>query len=261
MPFTHNLDPALFTIGGVEIRYYGLVYVIGFVVGFLYLNYLVKSKRLNLTRTELYDLIFYNILGVFIGSRLFHCLVWEPSYYLADPLKILYFWEGGMAYHGGLLGVALATYLFWRRGDIRKRVSLARLGDFASIPAVFALALGRIANYINGELPGTVTNVSWCVNFPRADGCRHPQMIYSAIKRFLVLGWLMFLVNKRYKDGFVLWNMIALFGLGRFFIDFFRDDPRWLGLATGQYLSLIMLVVGVVVLLKYYRRDLKRIFK
>lgn len=261
MPFTYNLNPALFSIGGLEIRYYGLVYVLGFIVAFFYLRYLVDRKKLDLDRDELYDLIFYNILGVFVGSRLFHCLVWERSYYLAQPIKILYFWEGGMAYHGGLLGVALATYLFWRRRRIRERVSFARLGDCLSVPAVFALALGRISNFINGELPGTVTNVSWCVNFPRAEGCRHPQVLYAALKRFIILGWLIFLERKRHKDGFVLWNMITLFGLGRLFIDFFRDDPRWLGLTMGQHLSLIMLVLGVIVLLKYYRKDLKRMFR
>jgi phosphatidylglycerol---prolipoprotein diacylglyceryl transferase len=260
MPFVYNMDPALFRIGSFEIRYYGLVYVLAFVVLYFYFRWLIANKKISLTIDDVYDLVFYNLLGVFIGSRLFHCLVWEPSYYLANPLKILYFWEGGMAYHGGLIGVALATWLFWRREEIRSKISFARLADILSFPAVFALALGRIANFINGELPGTVTNVSWCVYFPRYEGCRHPQQIYAAIKRFIILGIMFFINRKKNKEGFIFWVMVTLFGIGRVLIDFVRDDPRWLGLTLGQYLSFAMFVTGVIVLVKHYRRDIKRVF-
>jgi phosphatidylglycerol:prolipoprotein diacylglycerol transferase len=261
MPFIHNIDPALFRIGGVEIRYYGLVYVLAFVLLYFYFRWLVNNRKISLTMDDVYDLILYNLVGVLVGSRLFHCLVWDPLYYLSNPLKVLYFWEGGMAYHGGLLGVALCTYLFWRREEVRKKISFARLGDHISFPAVFTLALGRIGNFLNGELPGRVTNVSWCVHFPRAEGCRHPQQIYAALKRFIIFGVMVFLNRKKNKDGFILWSMITLFGIGRVLLDFFRDDPTWLGLTTGQYLSLIMFLVGGFVLFKYYRRDLKRVFR
>lgn len=260
MPFVYNLDPVLFRIGSFEIRYYGLVYVLAFVVLYFYFRWLINHKKISLTLDDVYDLVFYNLIGVFVGSRLFHCLVWEPSYYLADPIKILYFWEGGMAYHGGLIGVALATWLFWRREEVRSKISFARLADILSFPAVFALALGRIANFINGELPGTVTNVSWCVYFPRYEGCRHPQVLYAAAKRFIILGMMFFINRKKNKDGFIFWVMVTLFGIGRVLIDFFRDDPRLLGLTLGQYLSAAMFIIGVIVLVKYYRRDVKRVF-
>jgi phosphatidylglycerol:prolipoprotein diacylglycerol transferase len=260
MPFVHNINPTLVNIGPLEIRYYGLVYVIGFIVVFLYLRHLVKQKKLALNEEELYDLVFYLMLGVLIGSRLFHIIFWEPMYYLTAPWKIFYLWEGGMSFHGGLVGVLTATYLFWRRKEIRKKVPFAKLADYLAIPSTFILAVGRIANFINGELPGTVTNVSWCWYFPGYEGCRHPQVLYAAAKRFLIFGWLVLLNSRKHKDGFIVWNMVTLFGIGRLVIDFWRDDYRFLGLAAGQYLSIVMIILGGYVLFRYYREDLKRLF-
>ncbi|MBI5881091.1 prolipoprotein diacylglyceryl transferase, partial [archaeon] len=231
--------------------------VIGFIVVFLYLKHLIKQKKLLLTDEELYDLIFYLMIGVLVGSRLMHCFVWEPGYYLSQPWKILYVWEGGMSYHGGLIGVFLATYLFWRRKEVRKKVSLARLADYLAIPSTLMLALGRIANFINGELPGTVTNVSWCWYFPDVEGCRHPQVLYAVAKRFMIFAWLVFLNSRKHKDGFIVWNMVTLFGIGRLIIDFYRDDYRFLGLAAGQYLSIVMMILGGYALIRHYRDDLK----
>ncbi|MBU2561708.1 MAG: prolipoprotein diacylglyceryl transferase [Nanoarchaeota archaeon] len=258
MPFIHNFNPTLVHLGPFEIRYYGLVYVLAFVIVYFYFRHLMKHKRLKLSEEELYDFILYNMLGVLIGSRLIHIIFWEPMYYLQQPWKVLYVWEGGMAFHGGLIGVAVATYLFWRK--IGRRISFAKLGDYLSMPAIFMLAIGRIANFINGELPGRVTDVSWCWYFPGYDGCRHPQQLYSAIKRFIVFGWLVFVNTRKHKDGFVLWNMVTLIGIGRFVIDFYRDDPTLLGLTAGQYLSMVMFVLGAYVLVRYYMDDVKRLF-
>jgi phosphatidylglycerol:prolipoprotein diacylglycerol transferase len=259
MPFIHNINPTLVSLGPFEIRYYGLVYVIGFLITYLYLNHLLKSKKLSLTKEELYDLIFYTMLGVLIGSRLLHCLVWEPSYYLSQPWKILFIWEGGMAFHGGLIGVAISTYIFWRKPEIKKKVSFAKLADVISIPAAVMLAIGRIANFINGELPGRVTNAGWCWYFPGYNGCRHPQQLYAAAKRFIIFGWMLLLNSRKHKDGFIFWNMVTFFGLGRVIIDFYRDDPTYFGLTAGQYMSLAMFVVGVIVIIRYYRQDIKSV--
>ncbi|MFC1742107.1 prolipoprotein diacylglyceryl transferase [Nanoarchaeota archaeon] len=261
MVFVHNLNPVLLDLGPVEIRYYGLVYVLGFLLAYLYLDFVIKRKHLRLNKEELYDLIFYNMVGVLVGSRLIHVIFWQPSYYLMRPWEILYIWQGGMAFHGGLLGVALGTYLFWRQPAIRKKVSLLKLGDYLSIPAVFILAVGRLANFLNGELPGRVTDVSWCWYFPEYGGCRHPQQLYSAAKRFLVFGFLVFLHRKKRKDGFIFWNMITLMGVGRFVIDFYREDLTWLMLTAGQWLSAVMVLLGGYVLFRYYRKDLKRVFR
>lgn len=260
MPFIHNINPTFLHIGPLEIRYYGLVYVLGFVLVYFYLNHLIKNRKLPLDQEQLYDLLFYLMLGVLIGSRLVHTFVWYPSYYLQQPWKIFFIWEGGMAFHGGLLGVIIATYLFLNKKDIRNKITFLRLGDILAIPATLILAFGRIANFINGELPGRITDVNWCWQFPDVEGCRHPQQLYAAAKRFVVFGLLLLLNRKKYKEGFIMWSMITLLGIGRVMVDFFRDDPTFLGLTLGQYLSLAMFVVGIYMLITRYRKDVKRVF-
>src|SRR3989344_5785490 len=179
--FINNINPTLLHIGFLEIRYYGLVYLLGFILLYLFLN---KNKdKISMTKDDIYNLIFYIFLGILIGSRALHIL-WELPYYISNPIKIFYFWEGGMAFHGDLIGTAIASYYFCRK----KKISIAKLADIIVIPAVIVLALGRIANFINGELYGTITNAPWCVKFSDAEGCRHPAQLYSALKRFIVLG-------------------------------------------------------------------------
>ena len=264
MPNIYAFNPIALSLGPIEIRWYGLVYVFGFIITFLWLNWLVNKKEINMTKNDLYDWVFYLMLAVLVGSRLFHIIFWDPIYYLTNPLHIFAFWEGGMSFHGGFFGVVLTTYLFWLK-RLKNKISLAKLLDVLAIPSLFALALGRIANFINGELPGKATDFSWCWYFPGYDGCRHPQVLYSAAKRFAIVGWLLFLfwknVKAKFKDGFIAVNMLTLVGLGRFIIDFWRDDPTFLTLTAGQYLSLVMILSGIYVWAKYYKKDTKKIFK
>lgn len=192
------------------------------------------------------------MIGVILGARLVHVLFWEPAYYLANPLEILAIWRGGLAFHGGLVGVIIGVGYFCKKNN----VSIAKVADTLTIPAVFALGLGRIANFINGELWGTVTNVEWCVYFPEAEGCRHPVQIYSALKRWIIGGILLLLARKEHKDGFIFWMFVTLFGIGRFFIDFIREDTLYFGLSMGQIWSLGMVLVGLYVLWTYYKSDL-----
>ncbi len=274
MAFVHNFNPTLMTLGSFEIRWYGIAYVFGFLLAYLYIAWAVKKKHLNIEKEQMYDWIFYCMLGVLIGSRLIHCIFWDPIYYLTNPIKIFYLWEGGMAFHGGLIGVVVATWYFWKY-TIKKKVSYWRLTDILTIPALFALAVGRIANFINGELPGKVTDWHYCWYFPGYEGCRHPQVLYSAAKRFLITGWLVFLESKnwrklkgnkkvksfKHKDGFISVNMLILVGLGRFIIDFWRDDPTWFFLTAGQYLSMGMIIIGGYFLFRYFTKDLMDVFR
>ncbi len=258
MPFVHNINPVLIDLGPVEIRYYGLVYVLGFFLVYFYFDWLIRHKKLRMDKEELYDLVLYNMLGLLLGSRLVHIIFWEPSYYIMRPWESLFFWQGGMAFHGGLIGVAVGTWLWWKKTG--KKIPLAKLADYLAIPAVLMLALGRVANFINGELPGRVTDVWWCFKFPVADGCRHPQVLYSAAKRLLVFGLLLFVNAKKHKEGFVFWNMLFFMGVGRFVIDFYREDALFIMLTAGQWLSLIMILLGAYVLFKYYFVDIKNLF-
>lgn len=227
MPYIHNLTPTLFSIGPFEVRFYGLVYVIGFLLAYWALKKAVSSGKLNLKQDDIESYILYLMLGVIVGARVFHVLFWGFSYFMANPIKILFIWEGGLAFHGALVGALLVSYWFCKK----KKISLMRLADIIILPAVFVLGLGRIANFINGELWGTATNVPWCVYFDGAEGCRHPSQIYGAIKRFFIFGVLFFLNKKERKDGFIFWVFVGLMGLGRFIINFWREDIRYFGLS------------------------------
>ena len=251
--WVHNLNPTLLELGPLEIRFYGLVYV----VGFLFAWWLMFRYRdsLGLSKKEVEDLIFYIILGILIGSRLFHVFFWEPGYYLSNPLRIFFVWEGGMAFHGGLIGVLAAVWYFCKRFEKK----FWKLADVIVIPGVFALALGRIANFINGELWGTVTDVDWCVVFPAVEGCRHPVVLYGALGRFVLFGFCYWLLRKELKAGFVFWNFVFWIGLGRFFTDFWREDMRYLSLSLGQWYSLLMVIIGGYILWKHYQ--IKKVIK
>jgi len=193
MVFYHNLDPVIFHLGPLEIRWYGVIYVLGFVLAYFMLNYLVKLKKIQLSAKDIEDLIFYELIGVVIGARVFYILFYNLPSYAMDPLSALAIWKGGLSFHGGLAGAFLSGWWFCRK---RKLDSLA-IADLVVIPASLALFFGRIANFINGELIGRIWNGSWCVVFPEyGEACRHPNMIYSALQRLVVFGWLLWISAK-----------------------------------------------------------------
>lgn len=250
--YTHNLDPILFQLGPLEIRWYGLVYVLGFFLTAWWLQQARKRGKLALSSEEIWDLVFYLMVGVLLGARLF-MVFWQPEIYLYRPLNLLKIWEGGMSFHGAFVGVVLAGWLFCRK----KKIDFWKIADIASVPAMFALALGRLANFINGELIGRAWNGKWCVVFPDyGDICRHPNMVYSFFQRMAVFGWLVWLSYfKEFKSGFIFWNFVFFEGMGRFIVDFFREDTLYFGFSLGQWFSLAMVVVAVLVFWKKYRED------
>ena len=259
--YIHTINPILLSIGPLEIRWYGLVYALGFIGTILFLQYLRTKNQLLLSKDEIYDLTLYAMLGVLIGSRLF-MIFWEPSYYLSNPLRLFKIWEGGMSFHGGFTGIIITVYLFARK----KKLSFLELADIFTFPTMLALALGRIANFINGELWGTPTTVEqtpWCVNFKNTGGsdiCRHPEQLYAAAYRFLFSFYFLYLTLKeKFKPGFIFLNFMLLEGFGRFIVDFWREDPRFLYLSLGQYFSLTMITISLIILLKSYRNEFKRI--
>lgn len=254
----HNLNPTLLSFGPLEIRWYGLCYVFGFFLSIWWLNYLRKKNKLNLTKDEIWDLAFYLMLGVIIGSRLFE-IFWEPSIYLYHPIELLKFWQGGMSFHGGLTGIIIAGLIYCKK----KKISFLEMADAMSFPTMFALALGRIANFINGELVGRVWNGRWCVIFPDYDNlCRHPSILYAAAYRFLISGELLWLSLKdKFQPGFIFLNFVLLEGIGRFMVDFYREDTIYGGLVLGQWFSLVMILVALFFWIKKYREDCKLIFK
>lgn len=254
--WVHHLNPTLIDFGPVEIRWYGLVYVLGFFLGVYWLHYATRKRKLELDKDGIWDLMFYLMLGVIIGSRLFE-IFWEPAYYLSNPLRLLKIWEGGMSFHGGLVGIVTAAWLYCKK----KKINFYVIGDILAVPAIFALALGRIANFVNGELVGRVWNGPWCVVFPSYDElCRYPSMIYATIQRLIVFSWLLWLsFFGKFRQGFIFWNFVFWEGLGRIVVDFFREDILYLGLSIGQWFSLVMVVAASYMFIKYYKEDWRSI--
>lgn len=250
----HNLNPVLLSLGPLEIRWYGLAYVFGFSLSVWWLHFLRKRGQLSLNKEEIWDLMFYLMLGVIIGSRLFE-IFWEPKIYLYHPLELLKFWQGGMSFHGGLTGIIVAGLIYCKK----KKLNFWELADAMSFPTMFALALGRIANFLNGELVGRVWNGKWCVVFPDYDNlCRHPSILYAAAYRFLIsieLFWLS--LKNKFSPGFIFWNFVLLEGIGRFVIDFWREDVLYYSLTLGQWFSLVMIIIAIIFLLKNHKEDLK----
>lgn len=256
MPFTSTLSPVLISLGPIQIRYYGLVYALGFIFAIVYFKWLRKKGILEFSDDDIYDATFYMMLGVLVGGRLFSTLVWYPSYYLLHPLEILMVWKGGMAFHGGLIGTVIAGWFVSRE----KNISFGKLLDVLCMPFVFFLGIGRLANFANAELYGPITTLPWCVHFPGVDDCRHPYQIYSAVKRFLMLPILIWLYRRPHKDGFVFVMMGLMFGVGRFVLDFWREDILYAGLSTGQWTSVVVTIVFGYVMLIYFREDVKGLF-
>jgi len=248
----YNINPVLLNLGFVEIRYYGLVYVLGLLVAFFVLKHFVqKDKIKNLTLERLYDLMLYIVIGMLVGARAFYFLFYNLSSFISNPFEFFMVWNGGMSFHGSLVGIIVAVYLFCRKFKIR----FYDIADLIVIPAALALFFGRIANFINGELIGITSNLPFCIKYQGVEDCRHPSQVYEALKNlliFFVLWWLH--AKKKLKSGMLFWLFVLMYGVLRFIVNFWRDDPRWLGVSMGQYLSIVMVVVAVVFIYKINKK-------
>ena len=243
--FINNINPAIFSIFGLEIRYYGLVYVIGFLLILFILN--KQREKLKLSKDDVYDYLFYLIIFTILGARLFEILFYEPLFYFSNPLQMLMIWKGGLSFHGALSGVVIWTYIFTRK----KRLHFYDISDIIVIPVAFMLFLGRIANFINGELVGKITNLSWAVKFQGYEGFRHPTQIYESLKNLLIFFVLSFLKNKNLKKGTLTWLFVFMYGTLRFFIEFLKEQTSFiLGIPVTQVLSSVMIVLGLYFLLR-----------
>ena len=250
--FTHDINPVLISALGMEIRYYGLVYVIGFLLALFIL--LKQRNRLNLSKDEIYDYVFYLIIFVVIGARLFEILFYNPLYYFSNPLRMVMIWNGGLSFHGGLAGVIVWNYIFTKR----KKMHFYDLSDILVIPSALMLFFGRIANFINGEVAGRITNLPWGVKFSNYEGYRHPSQIYEAIKNLIIFFTLFLLRNKKLRKGTLTWLFIFMYGSLRFLIEFVREPTSYiLGISTGQLLSFIMIIIGCYFLIKNGRKNSK----
>lgn len=248
-----NIDPIAFYILSMPIKWYGLAYFFGAFIGYGYAIYLVQTYRFfTLTRKNLEDLLNYVVLGVIIGGRLGYVIFYDLVYHLHHPHHILYTWRGGMSFHGALIGVGVALGIYC----MRQRVSFWRVGDLLACVVPIGLFLGRIANFINQEHYGRITNSKWGMFFPKVDFFyRHPSQLYEALGEgiilFLVCNGLCFFLP--YKPGRIMATFFIFYGFFRFVIEYVRVPDGFLCfystcLTTGQALSLPMIVLGSIAL-------------
>lgn len=247
-----EIDPVAISLGPLDIRWYGLMYLIGFVSGYLLLTYRAKKPNSGWKTEEVSDLIFYGSLGVVIGARVGYVLFYNFSAFLQDPLTLVKVWEGGMSFHGGFLGVMLAMWLYGRK--IGK--SLFEILDFGAPIVPIGLGAGRIGNFIGGELWGRATDVPWAMVFPHVDSLpRHPSQLYQATLEGLALFLILWFYSSKPRPKYAVSGMFALFyGIFRFSVEFVRQPDAHLGyiafgwLTMGQLLTLPMIAVGLFLL-------------
>lgn len=260
MQFPH-IDPVFLNIGPLQFRWYGLMYVLSFIATYFIIRSEVRRRQLPLTKDDVADLVFYGAMGVVLGGRTGYILFYNLGFYLAHPLKLFAVWEGGMSFHGGFLGVVLAFWLYGRR----KKIPFLALTDLAALCAPVGLGLGRIGNFINGELYGRPTDAAWGIIFPGSDGVpRHPSQLYEAFLEGVVLFFIVRFVSKRTTaNGVTTFAACAGYGLFRFSVEFFRQPDAQIGLffglfSMGQLLSLPMFLLGSFLAVWFSRRSSER---
>lgn len=266
IPFP-DFDPVLISIGPLAIRWYALAYIVGILTGWMYARAIIRSPRLwagppPLAAADFDDFILWITLGVILGGRIGYVLFYNLPHFAAHPLEIFEVWQGGMSFHGGLLGCVAAVLLFGRS----RKLPVLTLGDITCAVGPIGLFLGRIANFINGELWGRPADVPWAVVFPGAGLLpRHPSQLYEAVLEglvlFIVLG-LMVRGGALRRPGFITGMFFAGYGIARITAEFFRQpDPQlgflWGELTMGMLLSVPMILAGLG-FIGYARRPEKR---
>jgi phosphatidylglycerol:prolipoprotein diacylglycerol transferase len=250
-----NIDPILVDLGPIRVSWYGLMYFFGFLASYLLVRYQMKRKDFGVSKLDVENLYFYLIVGLIVGARLGYVLFYDLKMYLADPFEIFAIWHGGMSFHGGLIGVLIVGILFgWRN-----KKSFWKIADLIIVTVPIGLGLGRIGNFINGELYGRVTQVPWGMIFPKGGALpRHPSQLYeSALEGGVLFLILWFMKDRKLPAGGLLAVFLSLYGAFRFFVEFFREPDAQLGFVVGpfsmgQVLSSFMIVGGIVLFLYLY---------
>ena len=267
-----GLDPVAVDLGVWDLfgwsfhpvlRWYSLAYLTGIVLGWWYLLRLIRAPGAPMARRHADDMVFYATLGVILGGRLGYVLFYKPADYWRQPFEILQLWDGGMSFHGGVIGVSLGIfYMAWRQ-----KLDWLRIHDYVALCVPFGLFLGRLANFVNGELWGSETGLPWAVVFPSGgEAARHPSQLYEAalegILLFAILWYMFWKTRARYQPGKLVGAFILVYGISRFLVEFVREPDAHLvgfaaqtGLHMGQWLSLPMILGGLYLMLTAKKRE------
>jgi phosphatidylglycerol:prolipoprotein diacylglycerol transferase len=256
-----SIDPVAVTVGPFSIYWYAISYIVGIFGCIFYAQKLSEKYSLNITKKDL-DLLFtYIVLGIIIGGRTGYVMIYDPIKYFSAPMEMFQTYKGGMSFHGGFAGFIIASYIFCRK----YKIEYLKLMDLAAIVTPFAIFLGRIANFINGELYGRVTNVSWSMIFPDSDGLpRHPSQLYeAALEGLLLLAIMYFTSKKLYKTGYNIGVFLILYSGFRIFCEYFREPDIQIGfvisgITMGQILSIPTLLLGAYFYIKATCQSIKK---
>ena len=258
--FTHNFDPILFDLGFIAIRWYSLAYIFGIIIGWWYGKKIILKKNEELNQKvnlgDFDDLITYIIIAIILGGRLGYVVFYNFEYFILNPIEILKVWEGGMSFHGALIGIILATIIF----STKRKINTLFFLDIIACVSPIGIFFGRIANFINSELVGKVTNVYWGVIFPKIDNLiRHPSQLYEAVLEGILLFLVMnFLYSKKnYKIGNCSSFFLIFYGIFRISAEFFREPDIQIGyligsISMGMLLSALMIFAGIII---YFKRN------
>ncbi|MBT3465574.1 prolipoprotein diacylglyceryl transferase [archaeon] len=245
--FYNTLDPILFSLGPLSIRWYGVMYALAFLFTYWYAKR--RIDKTTFTLKDLDDVILYLVVAMILGARIFEVVFWQPTYYFSNPWKIIAIWEGGLSFHGALAAMVLVAYIFCKK--VKK--SLPELADLMIVPLSLGQAFGRIGNWFNSELFGKITSLPWGVNFHgELDALgdvvfRHPNMLYEAGYNTIIFGILWLLKDKGYKPGTLFYLWLVMYAVCRFLTEFLRiNEPLVVGFTVGQLFNLVMIFIGSV---------------
>lgn len=249
------MHPILFRYGPIEIRFYGLMYVIGILVGSFLIKGEVRRKLIRLTDDDVMNFIVWTVLGGIIGARIYY-VIFNLSYYLSDPKEIPAIWHGGLAIHGGLIGGILASWIYLKR----RNIPFWRMADAVAPAIILGQAFGRFGNFMNGDAHGAPTSMPWGVIFPRASvaGAQfpgiplHPAMLYEMVINLSIFSVLWFVLRKkRHKDGYIFAMYFLLYSIGRFVVEGFRADSLMIGPVRAAQAVSIALALSACILILY----------
>jgi phosphatidylglycerol:prolipoprotein diacylglycerol transferase len=257
-----NIDPIALHIGPLVIRWYALAYIAGLTLGWQYAAYWARKNLWRPNAEDFENFLTWAVLGVVLGGRMGYCLFYQPEYYLSHPIEILMVWHGGMSFHGGALGVIAVIFAF----AARYKINGLALGDLVAAATPIGLFFGRIANFINGELYGRVTDSPIGMIFPHGgDLPRHPSQIYQATMEGLILFVILFLCLRneklRARHGFIGGAFLVGYGIARIIGEFFREPDSFMGFigmfTMGQLLSVPMIAIGAFLMIRAHETPRK----
>ena len=256
--FINNFDPVAFQVFSLDIRWYSLSYIFGLIFGWIYCQKILIKD--NLKKKLFDDYILYIIIGIIIGGRLGYVLIYNPIYYIENLKEILMIWNGGMSFHGALIGITISTIIFCKKNN----ESIFYFLDLVSLSAPIGIFFGRISNFINSELYGRETDVVWSVKFIQVDNLdRHPSQIYEAFFEGIVLFIILNFLYKKsiYRPGITSSLFLIFYSIFRFTIEFLREPDAQIGLVysnmtMGQIISILTIMIGLILI--YFLKDVKK---